>query len=218
MMSISFGGLGLMSLRRPFSEVVGIVLGKGDIQSIFCLVVFCIVFFVLGNFFFAPLSYALLTYSFKLTLRIHPKTLSEHISQSFLSANILVASTITSTTTLLFRKRLPVICLFAPVPPTSATLCLSTIARLSILPIVLRFLYGHPNMCFIVLGYLQLLQSYLSPKQIVHSKISGTVLLLILGSSALLENGGEAVCSKLGIRTLLPALAMKKAGAREYSA
>jgi hypothetical protein len=49
MMSISFGGLGLMSIRRPLSEVVAIVLGKGDIQSIFCLIVFCIVFFVLGS-------------------------------------------------------------------------------------------------------------------------------------------------------------------------
>lgn len=48
MMSISFGGLGLMSIRRPFSELAAIVLGKGDIQSMFCVVVFCIVFFVLG--------------------------------------------------------------------------------------------------------------------------------------------------------------------------
>ncbi|KAF5389501.1 hypothetical protein D9757_004340 [Collybiopsis confluens] len=48
MMSISFAGLGLMSLRRPFSEILGLVLGKGDIQSILCLIVFCIVFFVLA--------------------------------------------------------------------------------------------------------------------------------------------------------------------------
>lgn len=47
-MSISFGGLGIISLRRPFAELVGTVLGKGDIQSIFCLVVFCIVFLVLA--------------------------------------------------------------------------------------------------------------------------------------------------------------------------
>ncbi|KAJ8077146.1 hypothetical protein AAF712_004050 [Marasmius tenuissimus] len=47
-MSISFGGLGIMSLRRPFAELVGTVLGKGDIQSIFCIVVFSIVFLVLA--------------------------------------------------------------------------------------------------------------------------------------------------------------------------
>ncbi|KAG7098872.1 hypothetical protein E1B28_000772 [Marasmius oreades] len=47
-MSISFGGLGIISLRRPFAELVGTILGKGDIQSIFCLVVFCIIFLVLA--------------------------------------------------------------------------------------------------------------------------------------------------------------------------
>ncbi|KAF9263429.1 hypothetical protein L218DRAFT_349306 [Marasmius fiardii PR-910] len=47
-MSISFGGLGIISLRRPFAELVGTVLGKGDIQYIFCLVVLCIVFLVLA--------------------------------------------------------------------------------------------------------------------------------------------------------------------------
>ncbi|KAF9461298.1 hypothetical protein BDZ94DRAFT_1167897, partial [Collybia nuda] len=48
LMSISFGGLGLMSLRNPFAGLVGMVLGKTDLRSMFCLVVFFIVVFVLA--------------------------------------------------------------------------------------------------------------------------------------------------------------------------
>lgn len=37
-----------MSLRNPFAELAGMVLGKSDLQSIFCLLVFCIVTLVLA--------------------------------------------------------------------------------------------------------------------------------------------------------------------------
>ncbi|KAJ7346546.1 hypothetical protein DFH08DRAFT_868541 [Mycena albidolilacea] len=47
-MSISLGGLGIMSLRNPLGEWAGFVYAKGDIRSVFCLVVFSIVFLVLA--------------------------------------------------------------------------------------------------------------------------------------------------------------------------
>ncbi|GLB37124.1 hypothetical protein LshimejAT787_0401750 [Lyophyllum shimeji] len=47
-MSVSVGGLGLMSLRNPFAELVGIVLGKTDLRTMFCLIVFFIVISVLA--------------------------------------------------------------------------------------------------------------------------------------------------------------------------
>jgi hypothetical protein len=46
-MSISLGGMGIVSLRNPFADFI---LGKGDLRSMFCLIVFLIVFFVLGSF------------------------------------------------------------------------------------------------------------------------------------------------------------------------
>lgn len=55
-MGFSLGGLGLMSLPIPFFDFVA----KGDLRSMFCLIVFSIVFFVLGTLFSLPsvLSYA----------------------------------------------------------------------------------------------------------------------------------------------------------------
>ncbi|KAH9485317.1 hypothetical protein JR316_0002225 [Psilocybe cubensis] len=47
-MSISLGGLGLLSVRNPFKELVQIVLGKGDLRFMFCLIVFGIVTLVLA--------------------------------------------------------------------------------------------------------------------------------------------------------------------------
>ncbi|KAG5650084.1 hypothetical protein H0H81_000836 [Sphagnurus paluster] len=47
-MSVSVGGLGLMSLRNPFAELVGTVLGKTDLRSMLCLIVFFIVISVLA--------------------------------------------------------------------------------------------------------------------------------------------------------------------------
>lgn len=78
MMSISFGGLGLMSIRRPFSEVVAIVLGKGDIQSIFCLVVFCIVFFVLA-YLTNPSENSFRAYLTELSFRQHLSRIDDNI-------------------------------------------------------------------------------------------------------------------------------------------
>lgn len=46
-MSISLGGMGIVSLRNPFADLV---FGKGDLRSMFCLIVFLIVFFILGSF------------------------------------------------------------------------------------------------------------------------------------------------------------------------
>ncbi|KAJ7783062.1 hypothetical protein B0H16DRAFT_1357584 [Mycena metata] len=47
-MSISFGGLGIMSLRKPLGEWAGFVYAKGDIRSVFCIVVCSIVFLILA--------------------------------------------------------------------------------------------------------------------------------------------------------------------------
>ncbi|KAJ6586853.1 hypothetical protein DFH09DRAFT_236171 [Mycena vulgaris] len=47
-MSISFGGLGIMSLRKPLGEWAGFVYAKGDLRSLFCIVVCSIVFLVLA--------------------------------------------------------------------------------------------------------------------------------------------------------------------------
>ncbi|KAJ6475300.1 hypothetical protein C8R47DRAFT_1142979 [Mycena vitilis] len=47
-MTVSFGGLGIMSLRKPLGEWAGFVYAKGDIRSVFCIVVFSIVFLVLA--------------------------------------------------------------------------------------------------------------------------------------------------------------------------
>ncbi|KAJ7925232.1 hypothetical protein B0H13DRAFT_1975595 [Mycena leptocephala] len=47
-MNISLGGLGIMSLRKPLGEWAGFVYAKGDIRSVFCIVVFSIVFLVLA--------------------------------------------------------------------------------------------------------------------------------------------------------------------------
>ncbi|KAK0212939.1 hypothetical protein DFS33DRAFT_1377389 [Desarmillaria ectypa] len=47
-MSISFGSLGLISLRNPLADAMGILWGKGDIRSMFWLIVFCIFFLILA--------------------------------------------------------------------------------------------------------------------------------------------------------------------------
>lgn len=47
-MTLSVAGVGLLSLRRPFTELGALLVGKSDLRSLFCLVVFCIVFLVLG--------------------------------------------------------------------------------------------------------------------------------------------------------------------------
>ncbi|KAJ3749059.1 hypothetical protein DFH05DRAFT_1475347 [Lentinula detonsa] len=77
MMSISFGGLGIMSLRRPFSELAGIVLGKGDIQSMLCLVVFCIVSFVLA-YLTNPSENSFRAYLTELSFRQHLSRLDDN--------------------------------------------------------------------------------------------------------------------------------------------
>ncbi|KAJ7733736.1 hypothetical protein DFH07DRAFT_845275 [Mycena maculata] len=47
-MSISFGGLGIMSLRKPLGEWAGFVYAKGDLRSVFCIVICSIVFLILA--------------------------------------------------------------------------------------------------------------------------------------------------------------------------
>ncbi|KAJ7084318.1 hypothetical protein B0H15DRAFT_389758 [Mycena belliarum] len=48
-MSVSFGGLGIMTLRKPLGDWVGFVYAKGDLRSLFCIVVCSIVFLVLAH-------------------------------------------------------------------------------------------------------------------------------------------------------------------------
>ncbi|KAF5370645.1 hypothetical protein D9758_001855 [Tetrapyrgos nigripes] len=76
-MSISFGGLGLVSLRRPFAELVGMFLGKGDAQSLFCLVVFCIVFLVLA-YLTNPSENSFRAYLTELSFRQHLSRLDDN--------------------------------------------------------------------------------------------------------------------------------------------
>ncbi|KAJ3847633.1 hypothetical protein EV368DRAFT_50833 [Lentinula lateritia] len=66
-----------MSIRRPFSELAGIVLGKGDIQSMFCLVVFCIVFFVLA-YLTNPSENSFRAYLTELSFRQHLSRLDDN--------------------------------------------------------------------------------------------------------------------------------------------
>lgn len=47
-MSISFAGLGIISLQNPFTELASLLVGKGDIRTMLCLLVFFIVSLVLG--------------------------------------------------------------------------------------------------------------------------------------------------------------------------
>lgn len=47
-MSISFAGLGIVSLQNPFTELASLVVGNGDIKFMLCLLVFCLVSLVLG--------------------------------------------------------------------------------------------------------------------------------------------------------------------------
>lgn len=49
-MALSLGGLGFLSLRNPLPAFLAIVLGKGDLRSLFCLIVFLIISLVLGMF------------------------------------------------------------------------------------------------------------------------------------------------------------------------
>lgn len=52
-MSISFAGLGIISFKNPFTELASLVVGKGDIRSILCLLVFSIISLLLGQFLFS---------------------------------------------------------------------------------------------------------------------------------------------------------------------
>ncbi|KAJ7703267.1 hypothetical protein B0H17DRAFT_1042518 [Mycena rosella] len=77
-MSISFGGLGIMSLRKPLGEWAGFVYAKGDLRSLFCIVVCSIVFLVLA-YLTNPSENSFRTYlteqSFRHHLR-HPRQLA----------------------------------------------------------------------------------------------------------------------------------------------
>ncbi|KAE9411168.1 hypothetical protein BT96DRAFT_1011024 [Gymnopus androsaceus JB14] len=109
MMSISFGGLGLMSIRRPFSEVVGIVLGKGDIQSMLCLVVFCIVFFVLA-YLTNPSENSFRAYLTELSFRQHLSRIDDNIDDDAVVSEKSAPSHLsfrTGSTTLAFDNRSP---------------------------------------------------------------------------------------------------------------
>jgi hypothetical protein len=62
-MTISVGGLGLISLRSHFMELVGILLAKGAFRSFFAALVFLAVVFILGQSLFLsfPSSYFILS-------------------------------------------------------------------------------------------------------------------------------------------------------------
>lgn len=171
LMSISFGGLGLMSLRNPFAELVSMVFGKTDLRSLFCLLVFFIVISVLGQYYlllpFFFISYIKvliifveLTPFFPLVQLISPiqlRTLFAHTSQSNPSASTSVVSMITLTM-ITSNRTTPVHATYPDATLSRHMLCLLIIPHPSILPI------GHPcllepqNMYFIALVFLLLPQ------------------------------------------------------------
>ncbi|KAJ3827984.1 hypothetical protein F5880DRAFT_1473478 [Lentinula raphanica] len=102
-----------MSLRRPFSELAGIVLGKGDLQSMLCLVVFCIVSFVLA-YLTNPSENSFRSYLTELSFRQHLSSLDDNADddsagQEKLSSNHLLfrSGSADSHRTLTFDNRSP---------------------------------------------------------------------------------------------------------------
>ncbi|KAF8894133.1 hypothetical protein BD779DRAFT_978147 [Infundibulicybe gibba] len=79
-MSISLGGLGLMSLRNPFTELFGMILGKSDIKSIFCVVVFSIVSLVLA-YLTNPSENSFRTYLTEQSFRQHLSRLDDAVDE-----------------------------------------------------------------------------------------------------------------------------------------
>ncbi|KAF9484439.1 hypothetical protein BDN70DRAFT_825485 [Pholiota conissans] len=86
-MSMSLGGLGYVSLRNPFADLFAIVLGKGDLRSMFCLIVFLIVSLVLA-YLTNPTENSFRAYLTEQSFRHHLSRLDEsaddpHSSTSF---------------------------------------------------------------------------------------------------------------------------------------
>lgn len=77
-MSFSIGTLGLVSLRNPFAEVVGMVLGKSDIRTMFCLVVFCIISLILA-YLTNPSENSFRAYLTEQSFRHHLSRLDDHV-------------------------------------------------------------------------------------------------------------------------------------------
>jgi hypothetical protein len=76
-MSVSLGGLGILSIRRPFAELATIFLGKGDIRSLFCLIVFLIVALVLA-YLTNPSENSFRAYLTEQSFRHHLSRLDDH--------------------------------------------------------------------------------------------------------------------------------------------
>lgn len=72
------GCLSLMSLRNPFAELVGLVLGKSDLQSLLCILVFFIVCVVLA-YLTNPSENSFRTYLTEQSFRHHLSRLDENL-------------------------------------------------------------------------------------------------------------------------------------------
>ncbi|KAG6820985.1 hypothetical protein H0H93_008614 [Arthromyces matolae] len=77
-MTVSVGGLGLVSFRNPFSELVGMVLGKTDFRTLFCLVVIFIVLFVLA-YLTNPSENSFRAYLTEQSFRLHLSQLDDNV-------------------------------------------------------------------------------------------------------------------------------------------
>lgn len=84
-MSLALG----LSVRNPFADLVALVLGKGDLRSMFCLIVFSIVVLVLGSCGTYSTMHPMLTYP-KHISQTPLRTLFARISPSNRSATISV--------------------------------------------------------------------------------------------------------------------------------
>ncbi|KNZ80491.1 hypothetical protein J132_05611 [Termitomyces sp. J132] len=76
-MTASIGGLGLISLRNPFSELIGTVLGHTDLRTLLCLVVIFIVVFVLA-YLTNPSENSLRAYLTEQSFRLHLTRLDDN--------------------------------------------------------------------------------------------------------------------------------------------
>ncbi|KIY74307.1 hypothetical protein CYLTODRAFT_363997 [Cylindrobasidium torrendii FP15055 ss-10] len=86
-MSISFGGLGLMSFRNPFADVTGALWGKGDIRSMFWLIVFSIVCLVMA-YLTNPSETSFRTFLTEQSFRHHLRRLDDNLDDQELESHI----------------------------------------------------------------------------------------------------------------------------------
>ncbi|KDR75433.1 hypothetical protein GALMADRAFT_227081 [Galerina marginata CBS 339.88] len=85
-MGLSLGAMGIFSFRNPFADLVAIVLGKGDLRSMLCLIVFLIVSLVLA-YLTNPSENSFRAYLTEQSFRLHLSRLDENADDSHATHN-----------------------------------------------------------------------------------------------------------------------------------